>query len=137
MGRLLCIDYGEKRIGLAISDEMQIIATPLDVLKNDGSLMENLKKLIDYYHFEKIIIGIPEFDRPTTSIEKVKEFGEKLKTNFKIEVEYFNEAYTTVYAEYFLRSIKTNRKKIKEKIDKYAACKILSDYLEKLSHKSV
>ncbi|MCX7820391.1 MAG: Holliday junction resolvase RuvX [Brevinematales bacterium] len=130
MGRILAIDYGEKNIGLAISDELQIIASPLDVIKNDDRFLERLKKLYEYYKFEKIVVGYPETPSPRKSQEKVKEFGQRIKDFLSIEVVYYNEAFTTVYARNFLSSLGQKEKKIKKIIDKIAAQKILEDYLK-------
>ncbi len=137
MGRILAIDYGEKNIGLAITDELQIIASPLDVIKNDDNFFENLKKLFDYYKFEKIVLGYPETPTPRRSQEIIKEFGEKIRNFLSIEIVYYNEAYTTVYARNFLSSLGQKEKKIKKLVDKIAAQKILEDYLKNKQHKSV
>ncbi len=137
MARILAIDYGEKNIGLAITDELQIIATPLDVIKNDNKLIENLKKLYDYYKFEKIVLGYPEYPTPRKSQEKVKEFGEILRTNLHIEIVYHNEAFTTIYARNFLSSVGKKEKEIKKIVDKIAAQKILEDYLKNNQQKGV
>ena len=130
MGRILAIDYGEKRIGLAITDELQIIASPLDVLPNNSEIFKNLKKLYDYYKFEKIVLGFPEYEKSKTSQEKVKNFKEKLKKEIPIEIVFFNEAFSTVYAENFLKSLNKNFKNIKTMVDKFAAQKILEDFLK-------
>ena len=129
MGRILAIDYGEKRIGIAITDELKIIASPLDVLKNDDQLFDRLKKLYNYYKFEKILIGLPIFKNSKKAKMNVINFGEKLKVLFPVEIVYFNEAYSTVYAENLLKSTGEKNKKIKSKIDKFAAQKILEDFL--------
>lgn len=137
MGRILAIDYGEKNIGLAITDELQIIASPLDVIKNDDKFLENLKKLHSYYKFDKIVIGYPETPTPRKSQEIIKEFGEKIKNFLSIEVIYYNEAFTTVYARNFLSSLGQKEKKIKKIVDKIAAQKILEDYLKNRPQKGV
>ncbi|MGC8764578.1 MAG: Holliday junction resolvase RuvX [Brevinematia bacterium] len=129
MGRILAIDYGEKRIGIAISDELRIIASPLDVLKNDEWLFERLKKLYEYYKFDKIVIGLPVFKNSKKSEKKVYIFGEKLKSILPVEIIYFNESYSTVYAENLLRTMGKKSKEIKSKVDKFAAQKILEDFL--------
>lgn len=136
MGRILCIDYGEKRVGIAITDELKIISSPLDVLKNDSTLLEKLKIIIEKYNPEKIIIGLPVHSS-NISEKRVKNFGEMLKSLLNINIEYYDESYSTVYAELLLKSLGTKRKKIKKVVDKYAASKILQDYLEKLRQENV
>ncbi len=134
MGRILAIDYGEKRIGIAITDELKIIASPLEVLKNNNEIFDKLKKFYEYYRFEKIVIGLPVFKKSKKAEKKVMEFGKKLTTLFPVEIIYFNEAYSTVYAENLLKSLGKKRKEIKSKIDKFAAQKILEDFLKNNPH---
>lgn len=130
MGRILAIDYGEKRIGVAISDELRIIASPLEVLKNDNTFFEKLKELYNYYRFDKIIIGLPAFKNSKKSENVVKNFGEKLGKILPVEIEYFDESYSTVYAENLLKTMGEREKSIRKKVDKFAAQKILVDYLK-------
>jgi putative Holliday junction resolvase len=58
-GRVLAIDYGEVRVGIALSDPLRILATPFVVLKNDGNLLENIKKIITEKQVSQIVLGLP------------------------------------------------------------------------------
>ncbi len=129
MGRILGIDYGKKRIGLAVTDDLQMIASPLDVYINDINIMDRLKKLTEKYKFEKIVIGYPHSDTYTEAVKNVIDFADKLKSNLNLEIIYQNEEFTSVYAESFLKSLGLNKKKVKLQIDRLSAQKILSNYL--------
>jgi putative holliday junction resolvase len=129
MARLLALDYGKKRIGLAVTDELQIVSSPLDVYDNNKDFFDKLKKLNDAYHFEKIVVGYPFSETYQEASESVEEFVKQLRDSLKLEVVLQNEEFTSVYAESLLKSMGVKAKKIKSNIDKYAAQKILEDYL--------
>lgn len=134
MGRLLGIDYGKKRVGLAITDEIQMLSSPFAVYMNDDSLFDKLFKLQSEYCFEKAVVGYPYSETYQEASEAVKRFAEKLHEKLKIGVVFQNEEFSSVYADSFLKSTGANRKKIKESIDKYAAQKILEDYLKSIQN---
>ena len=140
MPRILGIDYGSKRVGLAVTDELQMLSSPLDVYQNDGRLMENLARLCKEYSVGKIVIGYPYSETYQDAVRKVEEFGERLRKfldgrGMKLEIEYANEEFSSVFAESNLRAMGIRDKKIKGAIDKYAAQKILEDYLKHTSGK--
>lgn len=129
--RLLAVDYGEKRIGLAISDELNLFAYPLTVLINKPRVVSEIVKIVYDNKVGKIIVGLPVWDKSTTMVEKVKSFVELLKKELpEIEIEFVNEFYTTRIAEEKVVSIGKKLKKCKDKIDSYAACVILQEYLD-------
>jgi len=133
MGRILCIDYGLKRVGLALSDELKIISSPFRVIKNNKMLIENLMKIIKEYNIEKVIIGYPYSDIYKESINYVEEFANRLKKYLNIPIEFQNEEFSSEYANSFLKSLGLKPKEIRQKIDQFAAQKILYDYLYKLN----
>lgn len=137
--RVLGIDYGEKRIGLAVCDEGGMTASglPTVIRKNKKHDLEILGRLIKDHHIEKIIIGYPVCLDGSEGIqcEKVSRFAALLEENFSLPVVKWPEAMTTKDAEEILMNSGVNWKKRKEKVDKLAACLILQDYLDHSSRK--
>lgn len=137
--RVLGIDYGEKRIGLAVCDEGGMTASglPTVIRKNRKNDLEILARLIKEHHIEKIIIGYPVRLDGSEGIqcEKVSRFAALLEENYSLPVIKWPEAMTTKDAEEILINSGVNWKKRKEKVDKLAACLILQDYLDHYSRK--
>ncbi len=133
MSRVLGIDHGDKKIGLAVSDKSRIIATPIDYIFNDDNLIENLKKLINEYEIAEFVIGLPLMLSGEESIqtEKVRDFKDFIENELQIEMNFLDERLTTSYAEKLLISGNMKRKKRKEKIDSLSAQIILQNYLDK------
>ncbi|MCM8772097.1 MAG: Holliday junction resolvase RuvX [Candidatus Omnitrophica bacterium] len=136
--RILCIDIGDKNIGVAISDEEGIIARGLGNLKMDENVFEKIKEIVEKYNVNKIVYGLPlrmdgSFSAQT---EKTISFVTKLKEKFKdIEFIPFDERLSTSLAEKFLLSADLSRKKRKKYIDKLSAQIILQNYLDSLNIK--
>jgi putative holliday junction resolvase len=131
MSRLLGIDYGSKRVGIAVTDELQMLVNPLDVFPNNSELLDRIKKLHENYHFEKIILGYPFSEKYKEASKSVESFAEKLKQVLPLEIVFQNEEFSSAYAELYLKSVHVKSKKIKSSIDKFAARKILEDFLAK------
>ncbi|NPU83273.1 MAG: Holliday junction resolvase RuvX [Syntrophaceae bacterium] len=133
--RILGLDYGEKRIGVAVSDELGITAQGLTVLerKNRRADMEALRRLIEEYEVEKIVVGYPVRMDGTKGIqcEKVDRFARRLEETFGLPVLLQEELLTTKEAEEILRAAGTGRKKRKAVVDKLAAVLILRSYLDR------
>jgi putative Holliday junction resolvase len=130
MRPILSIDYGEKRIGLAISDELHLLAHPLKTIKNDKIVFEQILEIVKEYNVEKIIIGYPTWEKPTDIVKKIENFVKELKQFVKLDIEFVNEMYSTKIACEKLISLGKKYKKYKQKIDSYAATIILQDYLD-------
>lgn len=136
MGRILSIDYGEVRVGLAMSDITNTIATGLDTLvinKNKSKLIDKVKELIDEYNIEKIVIGYPKNMNGTLSkkTEEVDKIVEKLKA-LEIDIVKWDERLTTVSAYMTMRNLGIKQTQKNKYADKLAATSILQDYLEYL-----
>ena len=134
MGRILALDYGEKRIGCAISDKSRIIASSIDYIANDNNLFANIKKLILEKEVDAIILGLPLMlnGDESTQTATVREFKEVLEQELSKEVTLYDERLTTSYAEKILISGNINRKKRKQKVDSLSAQIFLQNYLDKL-----
>lgn len=138
-GRILGLDYGTKRIGIAISDELRIIAQPLEYISADPifKVWERLKELLHEMPYRLIIIGLPRNMNGSNgaAVEKVKHFIHLLKKEkgLDIPIKTWDERLTTVLANRLLsRSIHSQkrRKRRKEKVDKVAAAIILQGFLD-------
>lgn len=134
MGRILAVDYGEKRVGLAISDELQITASPLTTLlrSSDDQIISQIIQLAQKYRVGKIVIGLPmRTDAKRGEMEqRVRGFAKKLRCRTKIPVVFFDERFTTRIAEQVLLEADLSRQKRKRVHDKLAAVILLQSYLE-------
>ena len=132
--RILALDVGTKTIGVAISDELGITANGVTTIIRKGLKrdMEELKKIVDEYCPEEIVVGVPyQMDGSlTVRGDRILFLAEKIKAAFSLPVEYWDESYSTVNAEKVLIRADVSRKKRKKVIDKMAAVFILQEYLE-------
>jgi len=134
--RVLGIDYGEKRTGIAMSDVSEIIASPLGSLTetNINNLIEKIHTIIIENNIEKVIIGKPLNMNGTSGsrVQKTIEFADKLKKVTNLEIELIDERLTTVTAANILNESNFNgSKKRKNVIDTLSAVIILQQYLNK------
>ena len=128
------IDYGEKRIGIALSDPLLTFAYPFITLQNDYSFLLNLSKIISEKKIIKVILGLPS-DRFKSSKElsqKVLELKSEIETKNKIEVILWDEEYSSAIAkEKVMESVtKKSRRKEKDLLDRHSAAVILQEYLD-------
>ena len=136
----LGLDVGDKTIGVAVSDEMGIIADGVTTIERVG-IKKDTGKVLDYikeYNCDTVVIGLPlkldGTDSPQT--DKVREFRQKLENKLKgsgmnhVKVEFYDERLTTVMAERVLIEADMRRNKRKEIIDRQAAIIILQSYLD-------
>jgi putative Holliday junction resolvase len=136
LARILCIDYGGKRTGLAVTDPLKIIATALTTIESK-ELISFLKKYLQQEDVELILIGEPknwdETDTHGTAL--VNQAITKLKKEFsQIPLETIDERYTSKMASQAMVAMgmkKKDRQK-KENVDKIAAVIMLQEYLEKI-----
>ncbi len=128
--KILAIDYGTKRVGVAIGDSELKIAKPLCVLKNDKHVLDHIKKLIKEYSIERIVLGNPlkPSGGKSKMSEAVEEFADYLRNEMKgIDIILWDERYTSEEAEEYLRGLSPNKKR--ELKDKISAFIILKDYM--------
>ncbi|MGM0607002.1 MAG: Holliday junction resolvase RuvX [Candidatus Muiribacteriota bacterium] len=129
--KILAIDYGDARLGLAVSDVTETIASPLSVIKNENT-NQKIQKIVEDNKIEKIVVGIPSDSEGQDTIQskKIKKFYKKLKKNLNIEIHLFDENYTTRDAYDILKKMGYSMKKSKKKVDEVAASLILEEYLK-------
>lgn len=134
--KILGIDYGSKRIGLAISDELGITARPLAVIarKNIGRDLDVLENVIRENGVEQIVLGLPLRLDGTRGIqcEKVEKFAAVLRERFPLPVTLWDEALSTWEADELMISAGIKSRKRREMVDKIAAGIILQSYLNSL-----
>lgn len=132
--RLLGLDYGEKRIGVAVCDELGLTAQGLAVIerKNKKRDLEAIAGYVKTYEVEKIVIGYPLRLDGTAGIqcEKVDRFIKALASSFPVPIIRWDETLTTKDAEEILRTANVRAKKRRALVDKIAAGMILQGYLE-------
>jgi len=132
--RILGLDIGSKTIGVAVSDELCLIAQGVTTLKRKGvdHDISELRKLIEEWEVTKIVIGLPKNMNNTLgpSAEMVLSFIEELNKHSAIPVITWDERLSTVAAEKVLLEADMSRKKRKRVIDKVAAILILQGYLD-------
>lgn len=133
--RIIGIDYGDARIGLAVSDPLGITAQGLATIKNKGELktLAELKKVIDEYAPEKIVIGLPKNMDGSLGFraDATYAFAEALKTVYDGEIVFWDERLTTVGATRYLNETNTVKSARKNVIDTLSACLILEGYMQK------
>ena len=138
--RKIGLDVGDRTIGVAVSDPLDITAQGITTIERVG-IKKDTTAVIDYikeYECDTVIVGLPlkldGTDSPQT--EKVRAFREKLENKLKsigmgnVNIEYYDERLTTVMAERVLLEADLSRKRRKEVIDKQAAVIILQGYLD-------
>lgn len=143
MGRILGVDYGERRVGLAISDPGAIIAGPLSVLTRRAGKrppVQAIADLVQEHDVEHIVIGLPltlAGDDSDWTLE-VRAFGDKLAQRAGVGVSFADERLTSVMAERAVRSLglKKHEREQKERIDAAAAVIILQAFLDSMKKQS-
>ena len=136
MGRVLGIDYGERRVGLALSDDTATIASPLPTLKRRKGKrppVAPVARLAAEHDVEEIVVGLPLTLEGEDSdwTREVREFGHKLAERTGCPVSFQDERMTSVRAERAVRSIGLSKEKReeKERVDAAAAVLILQAHL--------
>ena len=137
MNRILGIDYGDVRVGLAISDELGITAQGLDTLVINGSikkLISHVIQLNEKYSINTIVIGYPKNMDGSNSdkTNKVDEIALLLKKRLDINIVKWDERLTTVSAYRTMRKLNISQKKKNVYADKLAATYILESYLNSI-----
>ena len=135
--RILAIDHGEKRMGIAASDPLGMMAHPLEFIPSepfDGFLVR-LKEILAERETEQIIVGMPRNMDGSIGPQalKVEDFVAVLKKSVTVPVRTWDERLTTVVAEDKLREAGVNMRDAKKKVDASAAAVMLQDYMDSFS----
>lgn len=132
--RILCIDYGSVRHGLAVSDLLGITAQPLESFTrvNETEDIIMFRALIEEKEVARIVIGLPVNMDGSKAVhyDNVIAYKELLEKEFGLEVDTWDERLTTAQAERMLIAADTSRKKRKKVVDKLASTLILQNYMD-------
>lgn len=135
MSRLLGIDYGTVRIGLALSDPTGTLASPLPFLPNQSpqQVTQALSELIQTHQITALIIGLPRNMDGTygPSAQKVRDFISQIQKAILLPITPIDERLTTAQASKQLAGIGLSQKELRKKVDSSSACLILQQYLDR------
>lgn len=138
--RKLGIDYGDSRVGIAITDALGITAQGIETIHHNGNdkiVLKRLEELFNEYEIDTIVIGMPiNMDGTKTErVEVTNKFIHKLKCKFpKIPIEEIDERLTTVAAHKTMNFLDVNKKKKKNIVDTISAVYILEIYMSKIKN---
>lgn len=136
MSRLLAVDYGLKRIGIAVTDPEQIIASPLTTV-SPQEFIPFLKKYFEQENVSTVVMGFPaDVDAKKDIVVAIKKMYQVLLTTFpEKKIELYDERYTSKIAFYALRNFDKKIKTHKENLDKMSAAVLLESYMNSLKFK--
>ena len=136
---LVGLDLGEKTIGIAVSDQSLIVATPLKTISREGIKKDLIKlsEILKEYNLGGFVMGLPISLDGTENQQtsKVIKMGDEIKKYFVVPIDYFDERFSSDVIFKEMRKANLSRSKIKNKIDQQAAAYILQGYLEKHRNK--
>ena len=139
-GRILAIDYGTRRIGLAVSDALGITAQGIETLErtNLAEALHHIQKLVEEYSAELVLVGNPLSHRgtDTTMSGHVASFAEKLQRRLNCPVELVDERLTSAEANRVLRETGASLEKRRRVRDRMAATLLLQSYLDRRVNES-
>ena len=135
MGKILAIDFGKKRIGLAVTDSEKIIASPLKTVLNK-EIFSFLRSFLITEDVECIVLGDPKTKKNNHNelIKDLEKFYNKIKNEFKIPVHFVDERFTSKIAFRIIldANVKKMKRRDKSLVDKVSASLILETYLKKI-----
>ena len=135
-GRILAVDYGSKRVGIAVSDEMRMIARGVTTLENNERLLDSIAALLVKEEVSFIVVGMPysaDGGKGTKALE-VDEFIAKLSTVTNVKIDTWDESYSSVDAQraFIDSGMRQKKRREKHRVDEMAARIILQQYLDHL-----
>ena len=134
--RILALDHGTKRVGVAVSDEMFIIAQPLEYIPPEpfAAFLSRLRQIIGEQEIGQILVGLPRNMDGSygPAALKVQDFVAALRNAITVPIKTWDERLTSVQANRFLIAANVRRDKRKEKVDKTAAAILLQGYLDSM-----
>lgn len=134
MGKILALDYGTKRVGLAITDDLQMIASPLETI-HSATLIDYLKKLTSTDKIDAVVLGMPKGlkGEETNATRAVENLQKELKRKFpQLEIHLYDERFTSAMASMTLiqGGMKKSKRQEKGALDKVSAAIILQSFLD-------
>ena len=137
-GRILGIDYGSKRVGVAVSDPLRVIAQGVGTLDNDAMLMHRLGEIIQERSVVLVVVGIPYAADGGTGAKakEVEQFIAELRRVVSLNIETWDESYSSLNARraFIEGGMKRKKRQEKRRIDEMAARLLLQEYLENHDH---
>jgi len=136
LGRLLALDLGTKRIGVAVSDELRMTAGPLPIIlrRSWKELLREVAALINAFEAKGLVIGLPLSlnGAEGSAAERVRALAEKFRRSLNVPVYLQDERLTTFAAESDLRAAGLDQREIKREVDSEAAAIILRDFIGRM-----
>ncbi len=135
MSRVLGIDFGTRRIGLALSDPTGTLASPLPFLENTGlqNVAARLKELVQIHEIKTVVVGMPRNMDGTygPAAAKVREFTAQIQPYLSAKIIHQDERLTTMQASRTLSQMGLSQKELREKVDSSSACLIVQQFLDR------
>ena len=133
--RTLALDYGEARIGVAISDSTGLLAQPLETIatqRGDTEALLRIAEIVKSEEVGQIVIGLPLHmsGRSGPEVERTRAFGQRVRERTGVPVDYLDERWTSREAERMLDTVGVSRKKQRGRVDPIAASLLLRTWLE-------
>ena len=132
--RIMALDFGIKRIGVALSDQLKMFSYAYKTILNDEKVIEQINKIIIEKSVIEIVLGIPNENRVSkySVVEKIKKFKSEMEQKFSLNVILWDETFTSSIAQQkIIESVNKNQKRQnKELLDMHAAAIILQEYLD-------
>ncbi len=134
--RVLGLDYGEKRIGVALSDPLGLSAQPHPFIPNDDQKWARIQEKLTEYEIQTIVVGLPKNrdGGETEKSQEVRAFAQELETKLGVSIVFWDERFSTVAAQKHLISANLRREQRKMVIDSQAACFILQGYMDRMKN---
>lgn len=133
MSRILAVDWGERHVGLAVSDPLGIVATGLPTLTVSGveDAVRRVSEAAREHEASRIVVGLPLLlsGRRGEAAEKAERFAERLRESTGLPVDTYDERLTSALSARRLHEVKTSRRRIRERLDQGAAVALLEAYL--------
>lgn len=138
-GRILGIDYGTKRVGVSLSDPMRIISQGVGTLDNDAGLLRKLKEIVEKEEVVLVVVGMPygaDGGKGGKAIE-VEDFILRLRGEVAVEIDTWDESYSSVNAQraFIDAGMKRKQRQQKHRVDEMAARLMLQEYLDNQGHR--
>jgi putative Holliday junction resolvase len=131
--RALGVDYGTVKVGLALSDELKILASPYKVIPSTASLAEDVAAIVEENGVDLIVVGMPYYDGAETgTTAKVRAFTERLRTLVAVPIYFWDESFSTRFARSRMIDAGVRKKKrtARGTSDTWAAAIILQEFLD-------